>query len=111
MATYDDLMRAVDVKGMPRSYLATEEHGATVGAFYLSNVEQYLRQDGIWTAFCASVASMPLTETSTFIRSQNGGGFGGGGGFTNLLGPMAAETDGCRPAAPAVVPTAAPVAQ
>jgi len=70
------------------------EHGAVVGAFYLSNVEQYLNQDGIWSQFCANVASMPLDESSTFIRS-GGGGFGWGGGLTNRLGAMAAETRAC----------------
>jgi hypothetical protein len=70
------------------------EHGATVGVFYLSNVEQYLRQDGIWGNFCANVASMPLTADSTFIRSQSGGG-GGGGGFRNMIGPMQTETAAC----------------
>jgi hypothetical protein len=71
------------------------DHGATVSAFYLSNVEQYLRQDGIWMTFCANVASMPLDETSTFIRSQSGGG--GGIGFRNYLGLMEAEVEarGC----------------
>ena len=38
----------------------TSRRGATVTAFYLSNVEQYLRQDGLWTAFCANVAALPL---------------------------------------------------
>jgi hypothetical protein len=71
------------------------DHGATVGAFYLSNVEQYLRQDGIWGNFCANVASMPLTPSSTFIRSQSGMGGGGGGGFRNFLGEMQAETAEC----------------
>ena len=81
------------------------DHGATVAAFYLSNVEQYLQQDGIWNAFCANVATMPLTDSSTFIRSRNGGGgFGGGGGFMNYLGPMAAETAACRPASVGAVP-------
>jgi hypothetical protein len=70
------------------------EHGAVVGAFYLSNVEQYLNQDGIWTTFCANVATMPLDESSTFIRS-GGGGFGWGGGLTNRLGSIAAETRAC----------------
>ncbi|MCC7009387.1 MAG: hypothetical protein IT184_11255 [Acidobacteria bacterium] len=70
------------------------EHGAVVGAFYLSNVEQYLNQDGIWSTFCANVATMPLDESSTFIRS-GGGGFGWGGGLTNRLGSMAAETRVC----------------
>ncbi len=56
------------------------DHGATVSAFYLSNVEQYLMQDGIWGQFCANVATMPLDEPSTFIRSgQRGFGRGGGG--------------------------------
>jgi hypothetical protein len=67
------------------------DHHATIGAFYLSNVEQYLQQDGIWGAFCGNVASMPLDPTSTFIRSQSWGG----GGFRNSLGNMQAETDAC----------------
>lgn len=68
------------------------EHGSTVSAFYLSNVEQYLNQDRIWTAFCANVATMPLDETSTFIRSGQGGFGGRGGGLRNSIGPMLAET-------------------
>jgi hypothetical protein len=70
-------------------------HGATVAAFYLSNVEQYLVQDGIWDAFCRNVATLPLDASSTFIRSQNGGG-GGRGGFVNSLGAMAQEVSQCR---------------
>jgi hypothetical protein len=42
--------------------------GATVTAFYLSNVEGYLRRDGTWPAFCANVATMPLDVASLFIR-------------------------------------------
>jgi hypothetical protein len=71
---------------------------ATVGAFYLSNVEQYLYQDGKWDAFCRNVATLPLNAGSTFIRSQNGGGggFNRGSGFVSSLGPMAAEVkQGC----------------
>jgi hypothetical protein len=70
------------------------DHGATVAAMYLSNVEQYLQQDGIWGLFCANVASMPLDEKSTFIRSSQGGG-GGGSGLMNSLGSMLNETRGC----------------
>jgi hypothetical protein len=70
------------------------DHGATVAAMYLSNVEQYLRQDGIWGSFCANVASMPLDEKSMFIRSAQGGG-GGGGGLSNSLGSMLSETRAC----------------
>jgi hypothetical protein len=64
------------------------DHGAVVSAFYLSNVEQYLRQDGIYPNFCANVASMPLDASSTFIRSASGGG----GGFQNYIAPMAPVT-------------------
>ena len=39
-----------------------------VGAFYLSNVEQYLEQDGKWGTFCRNVATLPLDASSTFIR-------------------------------------------
>jgi len=70
------------------------DHGATVSAMYLSNVEQYLTQDGIWGYFCANVASMPLDASSTFIRSVRGGG-GGGSGLVNELGAMLNETRGC----------------
>ena len=71
--------------------------GATVTAFYLSNVEQYLYQDGKWDAFCRNVASMPLDSSSSFIRTTNGGGggFGRGGGFISSLGAMAAEVSAC----------------
>jgi hypothetical protein len=69
------------------------DHGSFVMAMYLSNVEQYLIQDGKWPAFCGNVASMPLDEHSTFIRSANGGG---GGGLQSGLGAMQAETQGCK---------------
>ena len=54
---------------------------AMVSAFYLSNVEQYLGQDGKTGAFFSNVATLPLDQSSTFIRSGGGRGFGGGGGF------------------------------
>jgi hypothetical protein len=69
--------------------------GGVVGAFYLSNVEQYLT-GGLWNSFCRNVATMPLDEGSTFIRSESGGGGGRGGGFVNSLGAMSAETRNCR---------------
>jgi hypothetical protein len=46
---------------------------ATVSAFYLSNVEQYLTMSGTWGAFCNNALSLPLDETSMFIRTGNGG--------------------------------------
>ena len=39
-----------------------------------SNVEQYLRQDGLWSAFCQNVKALPLDARSTFVRSTRGGG-------------------------------------
>jgi hypothetical protein len=48
------------------------DHGATVSAFYVSNVEQYLFQDSIWPDFARNVATLPVDETSTFIRSVSG---------------------------------------
>jgi hypothetical protein len=45
------------------------ERGATVSAFYVSNVEQYLFQDGTWEAFAENVATLPVDDRSTFIRS------------------------------------------
>jgi len=53
------------------SYL--KQRTATVTAFYLSNVEQYLRQDGKTTAFCRNVAALPLDESSVFIRPSGAG--------------------------------------
>jgi len=54
-----------------------KERGGTVTAFYTSNVEQYLFQQGDdWNRFYANVATLPLDSTSTFIRSlSNGNGF------------------------------------
>jgi len=69
---------------------------AMVSAFYLSNVEQYLGQDGKTSAFLANVATLPLDESSTFIRSGGGRGFGGGfgrrgGSLGSELGNMLTE--------------------
>jgi hypothetical protein len=53
-------------------------HGSTVQAFYVSNVEQYLFQDGVWDAFAANVGTLPLDGRSTFIRSVSARyGYGG----------------------------------
>jgi hypothetical protein len=60
-----------------------KQHHATVTAFYLSNVEQYLwapnSDDG--RKFFGNVAALPLDSASTFIRAVfNGGGYRGAGG-------------------------------
>jgi hypothetical protein len=47
-----------------------KQRNATVNAFYLSNVEQYLfREPGDASAFYSNVATLPIDSTSTFIRS------------------------------------------
>ncbi len=83
--------------------------GATVGAFYVSNVEQYLSREGGQEEFCASASTLPLDGASTFIRSERGfgqrggampprgGGFGGGfgGNFSSQLRNMLTELKNC----------------
>jgi hypothetical protein len=81
-----------------------KDHGGTVTTFYLSNVEQYLNQDRLWENFCASVATLPLDDTSTYIYSGRGsptgvGGLGrggfGGGMQSSRLRPMLSEVKAC----------------
>jgi hypothetical protein len=74
-----------------------KDRGAVVSAFYLSNVEQYLRQDLIWDNFCANVATLPLDETSTFIRSVRRGNAVPGIGLSSELGNIPDEVKSCRP--------------
>lgn len=51
-----------------------KNRGAKVSAFYTSNVEQYLFQQGDeWARYYKNVETLPLDSTSTFIRSVGGG--------------------------------------
>jgi hypothetical protein len=64
-------------------------HNATVTAFYLSNVEQYLFQQGDdWKNWFENVATLPLDATSTLIRSGRGGTSVGVIGLASLLASM-----------------------
>lgn len=66
---------------------------AMVSAFYLSNVEQYLNNDGKHPTFLASVSTLPIDATSLFIRSGSNQGFtGGGGNLGSGLGEMLRES-------------------
>ena len=50
------------------------ERDARVGAFYVSNVEQYLfRQQNDWNTFYGNVGMLPIDSNSRFIRSSTGG--------------------------------------
>jgi hypothetical protein len=63
----------------------TQHHG-TLRAFYVSNVEQYLFQDGKSLAFYENVATIPVDSTSVFIRPYSmRRGFGGYSGPTQSL--------------------------
>jgi hypothetical protein len=44
------------------------KHDSFVSSFYVSNVEQYLFQDGKAHAFYENVAALPLNDQSVFIR-------------------------------------------
>lgn len=60
-----------------------KDNNASVTAFYLSNVEQYLfQQDDDWRKFFGNIGALPLDGSSTFIRSVfNGMGYGRGPAF------------------------------
>ncbi len=67
-----------------------KEHHATVTAFYLSNVEQYLWCNGCddGRRFFRNVATLPLDSASTFIRAVfNNGGYRGVTGGGGMRGP------------------------
>ncbi len=72
------------------------EHGSIVSAFYLSNVEMYLYQQNLWDAFCRNVATLPLDDASTFIRSSRGNGYGRGFGSESLPERDSARGEGLQ---------------
>jgi hypothetical protein len=77
-----------------------KDRGAVVSAFYVSNVEEYLRQDALWTAFCRNVAALPLDGSSTLIRSLPiKEPHGPSDGFTTELKPILGEIRACQPSA------------
>jgi hypothetical protein len=72
-----------------------KERDATVAAFYLSNVEQYLTREGTWYTFCGNVATLPLDPTSTFIRSVRNNTYGPGVGLDSEWGNIVEEVKAC----------------
>ena len=89
METRNLIVPVVGDFGGPSAIRAVGEYlksrDATVGAIYVSNVEQYLFQGDAWRRYYESVATLPIDSTTTFIRSV-GGAFGGvgSGGFIRL---------------------------
>jgi hypothetical protein len=61
------------------------KQGGVVSAFYLSNVEQYLFQDGKQRAFYDNVATLPVNGGSVFIRPYS---LRRGGGAAQSLCPI-----------------------
>ena len=69
---------------------------ATVSAFYISNVEEYL-PGAAGNRFCVNVASLPTTPDSVFIRAVRGDTLNAAvEGFVNQLAPISEETRRCR---------------
>jgi hypothetical protein len=66
-----------------------------VGAFYLSNVEQYLNREQLWASFCSNVATLPLDTSSLFIRSIRNSTYGPGVGLDSITANMLEEVKGC----------------
>jgi hypothetical protein len=64
--------------GGPKALAAIGEYlkknGYTVTAYYTSNVEQYLFENDVFTAWANNVRKLPLTDNSLFIRSASGRG-------------------------------------
>jgi hypothetical protein len=48
------------------------DRAATVAAFYVSNVEQYLFQNRVWPGFYQNLAMFPIDDQSVIIRSASG---------------------------------------
>src|SRR5262249_26490592 len=70
-----------------------KEHDGVIAAFYASNVEQYLFQDGLAWNYYDNVSTLPIDSNSVIIRSMGGGrgmNFYGGSGMRgpNLMCPI-----------------------
>jgi len=70
--------------------------GARVTTFYVSNVEEYLHQDGVWQAFCGNMASLPIDESSALVRAVRLDPLNPAiEGFATRLSRMAADVREC----------------
>ena len=65
--------------------------GGRVSVFYLSNVEQYLRQEGTLKDFCQNAATLPADDTSWYVRAERKGGFG----LMSRAAPMRKDLASC----------------
>jgi hypothetical protein len=61
------------------------EHNASVAAFYVSNVEEYIQSPrSVWSAYCRNLASLPVSPSGVFIRF----GRAGRGSFLGSMPPF-----------------------
>jgi hypothetical protein len=56
-------------RAMPGIAAYLKKEGLTVSAFYVSNVEQYLFEPGIWPKWARNIAALPSDDKSLFIRA------------------------------------------
>jgi hypothetical protein len=56
-------------RALPGVAAAIREKGLTVSAFYVSNVEQYLLENNVWSKWVKNIAALPTDENSLFIRA------------------------------------------
>jgi hypothetical protein len=56
-------------RAMPGIAAEIARQHLTVSAFYVSNVEQYLFEPGVWARWSRNVAALPIDEKSLFIRA------------------------------------------
>lgn len=78
------------------------QHGAAVSSFYLSNVEDYLIQEGRWGDFCGNVRTVPFTATGTFIFTGSGAPKDvrpNSGGLETHLRPVQPDIERCSESA------------
>jgi hypothetical protein len=56
-------------RAMPGVAAEIKKRGLTVSSFYVSNVEQYLFDPGVWARWSRNVSAFPTDENSIFIRA------------------------------------------
>jgi hypothetical protein len=68
---------------------------ARVSIIYVSNIEQYLRSQEEWGAFCSNIERLPVNPHSQVIRSY-GGALVGGGALTQQVRPLTSAFPACQ---------------
>ena len=74
-----------------------KERDAVVSAFYVSNVEQYLRLFRVWAALCSNAQALPADESSTLIRAGRGGRVARGNTLMAEVVRLTSEVQVCGP--------------